>query len=162
MRAIERLQPYVADTNFLSAPLKHCRTALRKAMFAELTEYWENATVGRFTYSLHPVWSNRKLPLSMHSKLSHSWYHSIALGMGPFNDRMKKIRVRGDSLCRYGCNEYEDAYHVFMKCEAVKSSRVKIRSICENRKLKFDLKTILCEGAVQIDAERLITCFIAT
>jgi len=161
MRAIERLQPYVADTNFLSASMKHCRTALRKAMFAELTEYWENATTGRFTYSLHPMWTNRKLPLSMHSKLSHSWYHSIALGMGPFNDRMKKIRVRGNSLCRYGCNENEDANHVFMKCDAVKSSRLKIRKICDHRNLKFDLKTILCEGAIHIEAERLIMCFIA-
>ena len=81
--------------------------------------------------------------------------------MGPFNDRMKKIRVRGDSLCRYGCNEIEDADHVFMKCDAVESSRLKIRSICDHRNLKFELKTILCEGAVQIEAERLIMCFIA-
>ena len=94
MDAVKRFQPLVPTVDLLSAPIKHCCTALRKAMFMELTLSWRSSSVARFTFSLHPLWTSRKLPSSLHSRCTHSWYHSVALGRGPFRDRMRKMRKR--------------------------------------------------------------------
>ena len=37
MDAVKRFQPLIPNVDLLSAPIDHCCTALRKAMFVELT-----------------------------------------------------------------------------------------------------------------------------
>ena len=40
MEAVKRFQPLVPNVDLMSAPIDHCCTSLRKAMFMELTSSW--------------------------------------------------------------------------------------------------------------------------
>ena len=130
-------------------------------MFMELTLSWRSSPVARFTFSLHPLWTNRKLPSSLHSRCTHSWYHSVALGRGPFRDRMRKMRKRTSDVCRYGCDATEDASHVLLHCPVVSDCRDRLRKCCETRGLDFDLRTLLTESCLQIPVEKLMLAFMS-
>ena len=161
MDAVKRFQPLIPNVDLLSAPINHCCTALRKAMFMELTSSWQSSSTARFTFSLHPLWTDRKLPSTMHSRCSHSWYHSVALGRGPFRDRLRKMRKRSDDFCRYGCGVSEDARHVLLCCPAVATYRNQLRKVCRARDLHFDLRTLLTSEKLYIGVEKLFAAFMA-
>ena len=158
--AITRLQTYIPDVDLLTAPIKQGCAALRTAMFAELTSLWNASDHAKFTRLIHPEWSKRQLPSTMHSKCTHSWYHSVALGRGPFRDRMKEMRKRDCNLCRYGCNAVESPEHVFLYCRHVEKARGVLRRICVKRDLRFSIKTLLCNSDLQIGIEKLVADFI--
>ena len=149
----------MSDVDLLTAPIKQSCTALRAAMFAELTSLWKASDHAKFTRLIHPVWSKRQLPSLMHSKCTHSWYHSVALGRGPFRDRLKVMGKRDCNLCRYGCNVVESPDHVFLHCRHVQKSRKALIRICEKRGLQFSMKTLLNNSYLQIGVEKLMADF---
>ena len=157
--AITRLQTYIPDVDLLTTPIKQGCAALRTAMFAELTSLWNASDHAKFTRLIHPEWSKRQLPSTMHSKCTHSWYHSVALGRGPFRDRMKEMRKRDCNLCRYGCNVVESPEHVLLYCRHVEKARGVLRRICVKRDLRFSIKTLLCNSHLQIGIEKLMADF---
>ena len=127
----------------------------------ELTSNWQSSPTARFTFSSHPLWTYRKLPSNMHSRCTHSWYHSAALGRGPFRDRMRKMRKRADDLCRYGCGATENTAHVLLCCPAVDKSRKRLRKVCSARGLQFDLRTLLTSERLYIGVEKLFAAFLS-
>ena len=157
--AIIRFQTFVSDVDLLTAPIKQSCTALRTAMFAELTSLWEASDHAKFTRVIHPVWSKRQLPSLMHSKCTHSWYHNVALGRGPFRDRLKVMGKRDCDMCRYGCNVTESPEHVLLHCRHVEKSRKVLHRICAKRDLQFSMKTLLNNTHLQIGVEKLMADF---
>ena len=93
----------------LTVRIEQSCTALRTAMFAELMSLWNDSDHAKFTRLIHPLWSKRHFPSPMHSKCTYYWYHSVALGRGPFRDRVKVMRKRDCDLCRYGYNVGESS-----------------------------------------------------
>ena len=157
--AISRFQLYVPDVDLLNAPIKHSCTALRTAMFAELTSIWKISEHAKFTRAIHPEWTKRHLPSHVHSKCTHSWYHRVALGRGPFRERLRVIDKRVCDLCRYGCGVCESSEHVLMHCTHVNRARNALRRTCEKRNLTFSMRNLLCDSHLQIGVEKLITDF---
>ena len=158
--AIIRFQTFVSDVDLLTAPIKQSCTALRTAMFAELTSLWKASDHAKFTRVIHPVWSKRQLPSLMHSKCTHSWYHSVALGRGPFRDRLKVMGKRDCDMCRYGCNVTESPEHVLLHCRHVEKSRKVLRRICGKRGVQFSMKMLLNNSHLQIAVEKLMADFL--
>ena len=147
------------DVDLLTAPIKQSCTSLRAAMFAELTSLWKASDHAKFTRVIHPEWSKRQLPSLMHSKCTHSWYHSVALGRGPFRDRLKVMGKRDCNLCRYGCNVIESPDHVLLHCRQVEKSRKVLHRICAKRDVQFSIKTLLTNSHLQIGVEKLMADF---
>ena len=130
-----------------------------KLKFAILEKMKFASDHAKFTHVIHPVWSKRQLPSLMHSKCTHSWYHNVALGRGPFRDRLKVMGKRDCDMCRYGCNVTESPEHVLLHCRHVEKSRKVLHRICAKRDLQFSMKTLLNNTHLQIGVEKLMADF---
>ena len=76
-----------------------------------------NKTYVYFPYSMiHPTWKPLRWQREMKSKLTCSWYHSIAVGRGRFKSLLFKYGKTSSQACRFCDIEDETEDHIFFRC----------------------------------------------
>ena len=97
---------------------------MSRAIFHELTKYWEQLDEARVTHMAHPTWERRLFYSSMVSRYSHTVFHNLALGRGPLRAIIfRDAGVDALRLCRHGCVVDETLEHVCLQCPHVAGRR---------------------------------------
>ena len=157
MAFVKRLQKYEkSQIDLLSAPLSTFSRCLKQCMFSELSEFWSESSHASLSRLIYPYWDRRVLPISMHCRPSHIWYHRTALNRGPFR-RCKLRKCKSiDSSCRHGCGTLECEEHVLMHSPYVDNERKAILDCCKTYGFSISIKNFLSREELQIQVEKLL------
>ena len=94
-------------------------------MMWELSEMWFNDEKSAFTKRIYKLWNCEKLSFIMLSKITTTWYHSLAVGRGRLNSQLAKWNPEVNPNCRFGCLCVETPEHVFLRCPYLLNERKK-------------------------------------
>ena len=142
-----------------ACPRRDRASLIRKAMFAELTSYWNSMSLSILTRRIHPIWEERVLNRSMKCKLANSYYHRYALNRGPSNELLFNWQKCDSPLCRSGCGIVENIDHIFIDCCHNEHLRIELRSICLKNNITFSIQSIFSNPKLQEATERFISRF---
>ena len=92
----------------------------------------------------------------MKSKLTCSWYHSVAVGRGRFRKRYFDYGMVDSPACRFCGSDDETVEHVFFSCPMLSEAQKKLKTACENFKLQFNLKTLFTNKKLQRNVEEYL------
>ena len=84
---VKRLNKYCAHVNLESCSIADAKRFLRGAIYEELNIQWKQYDGAHTCHAVHPVWKPLRWQREMKSKLTCSWYHSVAVGRGRFRAR---------------------------------------------------------------------------
>ena len=159
-KLITRLNKILNDTDIFSLKIENAKIAIKKAMYLELTDLWNNNKCSAFTRRIHPEWKERPLARFMFSKEANVAYHRFAVNRGPTNDlKFKQNRCNSDR-CRFGCHVCETVEHLFIDCKKLTNERENLKNEFKKRNIDFTLKNILTTSCVQYHVEKFISKFL--
>ena len=87
------------------------------------------------------------------SKLTCSWYHSVAVGRGRFRSRLFDYGKVASPACRFCGGEDETVDHIFFSCPKLSGSQRKLSKACENLNLEFSLCNLFTNKSLQRKVE---------
>ena len=92
----------------------------------------------------------------MKSKLTCSWYHSVAVNRGRFRSRRFKYGKVDSPACRFcGC-ENETLDHIFFSCPQLSDAQGNLRSACINLNLTYNLENLFTKPLLQRIVEEFL------
>ena len=92
----------------------------------------------------------------MKSKLTCSWYHSVAVGRGRFRKRLFNYGKSASPACRFYGSANETVDHIFFSCPKLSGSQSKLSKACENLNLEFNLCTLFTKKQLQRTVEEFL------
>ena len=155
---ITQIATYV-DVDLFSLPASQRKDKVREAMFKELNVYWLLLGEAQVTRRIHPSWERYRLSSFMHTRYSHTLMHNLALGRGPLRRTVHRHNDLSLQKCRYGCDQIEDLEHVVFNCKRLNESRTYLKKRCQEEDMKYEMRTLFCEAAVQIETEKMLLEF---
>ena len=81
---VKRLNSYCSHVYLESCPITDAKVLLRDAIYEELNMQWTQYDGSHTCHAIHPTWKPLRWQREMKSKLTCSWYHSVAVGRGRF------------------------------------------------------------------------------
>ena len=110
---MRRLNKYCDHVNLETCPLAEAKILLRDAIFEELNNQWSQHDGAHTCRVIHPVWKPLRWQRDMKSKLTCSWYHSVAVGRGRFRSQRFDYGKVDSPACRFCGSENETVDHIF-------------------------------------------------
>ena len=92
----------------------------------------------------------------MKSKLTCSWYHSVAVGRGRFKSRLFKYGLTNSQACRFCDIEDETEHHIFFDCPVLSEHRERLRCTCDTLHVDFNLKNLFTKASLQRNVESFL------
>ena len=92
----------------------------------------------------------------MKSKLTCSWYHSVAVGRGRFRTRLFDYGKAASPTCRFCGNADETVDHIFFSCPILSDSRSILQNTCANLNLDFNLANLFTKPLIQRKVEEFL------
>ena len=89
----------------------------------------------------------------MKSKLTWSWYHSVAVGRGRFRGQRFDYGKVDSAACRFCGSENETVDHIFFSCPKLSGTREKLNTACINLNLEFNLQNLFTKPLLQRSVE---------
>ena len=133
--------------NYIEAPLLEADSPtvfserLKKAMFNELTSFWQNQTIDQHTRDILPIWEPFNFPIQPLSKQTESWLIRCCFTQNFTLNFKTKHNKNAANTCR-GCGTAtETIEHILLECPIASSAREKLKKDVNMSTL--DLKTIL-------------------
>ena len=156
---IKRLNAYCDDVNLETCPIVDARRHLRDAIYSELNIQWSEYDRARTCHDIHPVWKPVCWQRDMKSKLTCSWYHSVAVGRGRFRKRFLDYGMKDSPACRFCGRDDETIEHIFFSCPMLSEAQEKLKNACRNFNLKFNLKNLFTKPKLQRNVEEFLYDF---
>ena len=91
----------------------------------------------------------------MKSKLTCSWYHSVAVGRGRFRKRFFDYGMKDSPACRFCGSEDETVEHIFFFCPILSEAQEKLKTACRN----FNLQNLFTKPKLQRNLETFLYDF---
>ena len=110
---VKRLNGYCAHVNLEECPIADAKRLLRDAIYEELNEQWVQYDGSQVCHNVHPTWKPIRWQREMKSKLTCSWYHSVAVGRGRFRSRLYDYGIADSPACRFCGKQNETVDHIF-------------------------------------------------
>ena len=98
---VKRLNKYCDHVKLESCPISEAKVLLRDAIFEELNIQWSSYDGAHTCHDIHPTWKPLRWQREMKSKLTCSWYHSVAVGRGRFRSRLFGYGKVASPVCRF-------------------------------------------------------------
>ena len=105
---------------------------------------------------MHPTWKPIHWQREMKSKLTCSWYHSVAVGRGRFRSRLYDYGIADSPACRFCGKENETVDHIFFSCPLLSESQVHLNNACKTLNLEFSLEHLLTKSKLQKNVEEFL------
>ena len=150
---VKRLNRYCKHVNLESCPISEAKVLLRDAIYKELNSQWISYDGAHTCHEIHPVWKPLRWKREMKSKLTCSWYHSVAVGRGRFRSRLFDYGKAASPACRFCGSEDETVEHIFFSCTILSDDRSLLQKACINLKLKFNLENLFTKPLLQRKVE---------
>jgi len=148
------------DTDLFTVPLKCVKSAIKVAMFNELTIFWRNCSECSCLHAIYDDWQPRKLASNIFSRVTTSCYHDFACGHSKLRARHHIFGIAKSPLCRHGCNAAETAEHVLLHCPFFNKERLLISTKCLSLSLDISVRTFLTNNQIHTVVERLLSLFL--
>ena len=121
---------------------------IKKAMFCDLTRYWQGFEGTKDTHLVHASWEERQIGMKMKGRHSASMYHGVACGNGIVGVTSKR-RGLSEELCRFGCKTCETMNHILTECTGCNDFRAKARSICTKLNVDMSISRLMTDYRLQ-------------
>ena len=136
--------------DFSTMSIKLLKSKLKDLLYDDLSHNWRLSSFSKITHVIHSHWLPRKLPVSMHSRLSHVMYNCLAVNRAPFRSWLYKIKRAESMQCRFGCQCDETPRHVLFDCPFVNSERLKIEKRWSDENIEFNLQQLMTHPSLQM------------
>ena len=158
---VRRLNKYCAHVDFESCPIADAKRFLERAIYEELTLQWTQYAItskgGSHTcHDIHPIWRPLRWQREMKSKLTCSWYHSVAVGRGRFRSRFFSYGIVSSPTCRFCHSEDETVDHILFSCPKLSENQEILRRSCKTLKLEFSLMNLFTKPQLQQKVESFL------
>ena len=149
-----------SDHDLLQVHLKQAKSAIRTAMFNELTDIWKHEPSCKQLHNIHSDWRPRSYCRRSVSRVTISCYHTLACGAGYLRSWSHRIKLSPSPNCRHGCNVSETAEHILLDCPFYTSARNSVCKLCVSHGLDISQNTFLTESILQFRVEKLLRQFL--
>ena len=137
---MKRLKKHCAHVNLESCPIAEAKVFLRDAIYEELNmQLYDGAQT---CHSIHPTWKPLRWQREMKSKLTVSWYYSVAVGRGRFKSRRFEYAMCDSPACRFCGNENETVKHIIFRCSRLSEAQGKLQKACKTQGVDFTLQNL--------------------
>ena len=150
---VKRLNTYCDHVNLESCPISEAKILLRDAIYKELNIQWSSYDGAHTCHNIHPIWKPLRWKREMKSKLTCSWYHSVAVGRGRFRSRLFDYGKAASPVCRFCRSEDETVEHIFFSCPILSDNRSLLQSACVNLNVDYNLENLFTRPLLQRNVE---------
>ena len=133
---------YCPQVNLETCPIVNVKSLLRDAIYEELNVQWTHHDGADVCRIIHPTWKPLRWQREMKSKLTCSWYHSVAVGRGRFKSLLFKYGKTSSQACRFCDTEDETENHIFFCCPVLSVHRKILQTACKTLDVEFGLKNL--------------------
>ena len=153
---VKRLNKYCAHVNLESCPIAEAKGFLRDAIYEELNMQWAQYDGAHTCHAIHPTWKPLRWQREMKSKLTCSWYHSVAVGRGRFRSRRFEYGMCDSPACRFCGNENETVKHIIFHCSRLSEAQRKLQKACKTQGVDFSLQNLFTKPKLQRNVEEFL------
>ena len=153
---VKRMNGYHPQVNLETCPIANVKSLLRDAIYKELNIQWTHYDGSGVCYTIHPTWKPLRWQREMKSKLTCSWYHSIAVGRGRFKSLLFKHGKTNSRACRFCDIEDEIEDHIIFCCPVLSEQRKTLQTACKNLDVEFNLKNLFTNPKLQRKVESFL------
>ena len=112
---------------------------------------------GSYTcHAIHPIWKPVRWQREMKSKLTCSWYHSVAVGRGRFRKRRFDYGMSDSPVCRFCSNENETEEHIIFRCPRLSEAQGLLQKACKTHELDFSMQNLFTKPKLQRSVEEFL------
>ena len=133
------------DRGLLYTPSKNASSILKQMLFEEVNAQWINSDDSFDTHLVHPIWKQRKLSIVHYSRATSVSLHKLVLGRGNTGQYLHRCKRAPTPFCKSFPNVIENLEHVFCNCPARCNKLVKLKTLCRNLNLTYDLPTLFTD-----------------
>ena len=105
---------------------------------------------------VHPTWKPLRWQRDMKSKLTCSWYHTVAVGRGRFRSLLFSYGSVDSQVCRLCNSENETIEHIFFNCSLLSETRKDLQICCKTQGLDFTLQNLFTRAPLQRKVEEFL------
>ena len=153
---VKRLNSYCSHVNLESCPITEAKVLLRDAIYEELNMQWTQYDGSHTCHAIHPTWKPLRWQREMKSKLTCSWYHSVAVGRGRFRSRRFEYGMCDSPVSRFCGNENETVEHIFFRCSRLSEAQAILQKACKTHTLEFSLQKLFTKPKLQWNVEEFL------
>ena len=153
---VKRLNKYCDHVDLESCPLTEAKCLLHDAIYEELNIQWSQYEGAHICHNIHPVWKPLRWQREMKSKLTCSWYHSVAVGRGRFRSRLFDYGKSTSPVCSFCGSANETVDHIFFCCPKLSGTQRELSKACENFNLEFNLCNLFTKKQLQRNVEEFL------
>ena len=153
---VKRLNKHCAHVNLESCPIADAKVFLHDAIYEELNIQWAEYDGAHTCHAIHPTWKPLRWQREMKSKLTCSWYHSVAVGRGRFRSRRFEYGRCDSPACRFCGNENETVEHIIFRCSSLSEAQRKLQKACKTQGVDFSLQNLFTKPKLQRNVEEFL------
>ena len=153
---VSRLNKYCSHANLETCPIADAKQFLREAIYEELSMQWTQYDGASTCHIVHPTWKPLRWQRDMKSKLTCSWYHTVAVGRGRFRSLLFRYGSVDSQVCRLCNSENETIEHIFFNCSLLSETRKDLQIFCKAQGLDFTLQNLFTRASLQRKVEEFL------
>ena len=117
---------------------------------------WAEYDGAHTCHAIHPTWKPLRWQRDMKSKLTCSWYHSVAIGRGRFRNRRFDYGKCDSPACRFCGIENETVEHIIFRCSRLSEAQAKLQNACKTQGVDFSLQNLFTKPKLQRNVEEFL------
>ena len=137
-------------------PISRASPAIKKLLYAELTEKWNADGKKRCTHVAYPKWKQVKLSRFMYSRYTTRLFNRLICNRGPLRIRKHATEHCQSSLCRHGCGVDEDLEHVILRCPTYEIHRKAVKKRCHDIGVEMKLEILCSDPRLHLSMEKFV------
>ena len=153
---MKRLNKYCAHVNLESCSIADAKRFLQDAIYEEINIQWKQHDGAHTCHAVQPVWKPLRWQRDMKSKLTCSWYHSVAVNRGRFKARYFDYGMVDSPACRFCGKANETIDHVLFCCPKLSETQGELQKACKTLDLEFNIQNLFTKPKLQRKVEEFL------